>query len=122
MRPRSVQSTSVLGRCVPTWNRPHATDPAAPVVRTRRWSRPPFHERTHRRPGGPAQATPPVVLAVGHVPDRRRLLLDPRLPALHRLRERGPPRPTGDHHPRPGHALRGTADLLVRVWPLAHRA
>ena len=81
-----------------------------------------IHERTARSARGAGQGTPPVVLAVGHVPDRRRLLLHARLPALDRIRERGPARSVRDDRPGSGHALRRVAGLLVRVRPIPYRA
>ena len=50
---------------------------------------------------------------MGHVPDRRRLLLHPRLPAVDRLRERRPARAAGHRRAGAGHAVRRPAGLLA---------
>ena len=78
------------------------------VVPGRRGDRP--RRLLRARAGGQGPAARPAVVA-GHVPDRRRLLLHPRLPARHRGAGRRRPVARRDARARAHHALRRAADV-----------
>ena len=68
-----------------------------------------------REPEGPhAAARPPVRLVEGHVPHRRRLLLDARLPARHRVPRRRHALAARHARPRAADAVRRAADVQPR--------
>ena len=61
--------------------------------------------------GRPTAGAPSARLVEGHVPDRRRLLLDPGLPAGHRRSRRRLLSPVATRGPGARHAVRGAAGL-----------
>src|SRR5207248_2709094 len=127
-RPGLVDWSGVLGPAVPRAAAPPPPVRPGLVAWHSGGGRTPSDEYPLRpRPGvrpRPARRPPPapVVLALGHVPDRGRLLLDPRLPAVDRRPERRDARPAGDRGARAGDPVRGAAGLRLRRPPLARGA